>query len=126
MTEINRLLPTWSLNEAEPTGPMTFITGPRQVGKTYLVKNFSDRYFNWDTSEVKKAFLKDPYFFRDDSQKNKIVIFDEIHKKRNWKTLMKGYYDSSNRNEDFIVTWAGRFDQYVRSIFLLQTLANHF
>ncbi len=114
MTKINRLLPAWSLKEAETGGPMTFITGPRQAGKTFLVKNFSDRYFNWDTSEVKKAFLKDPYFFRDDSEKNRIVIFDEIHKKRNWKILMKGYYDSPSRNEDFIVTGSGRFDQYVK------------
>jgi predicted AAA+ superfamily ATPase len=88
---------------------MILIAGPRQVGKTTEIKRLSPNYFNWDTTEVKSAFLKDPYFFR----KNKDwVIFDEIHKRRDWKKLLKGYYDSPTREENFLVTGSGRLNIY--------------
>ena len=85
---------------------MVFIAGPRQVGKTYLTRQTEFPYFNWDTIETKKAFLKDPYFFRTGAP---WVIFDEIHKRRDWKKLLKGYFDSEQRRENFIVTGSGRF-----------------
>lgn len=89
---------------------MIFIAGPRQVGKTTEVRKFSSAYFNWDTLEVKKAFLKNPYFFR---RTMEWVIFDEIHKrKRDWKRLLKGYFDSPSRNENFIVTGSGRLNLF--------------
>jgi len=110
---IRRALPSWSgLDQSLGlSAPMIFITGPRQVGKTFLARATSAPYYNWDTIEVKKAFLKDPYFFRSDSS---LVVFDEIHKRRDWKKLLKGYYDSPSRAENFIVTGSGRFDQFQR------------
>lgn len=90
--------------------PMVFVTGPRQAGKTTEVKHLSKHYFNWDTQETKKAFLKDPYFFRSTPD---WIIFDEIHKrKRDWKKLLKGYYDSPGRQENFIVTGSGRLNLF--------------
>jgi predicted AAA+ superfamily ATPase len=87
---------------------MIFVTGPRQAGKTTEVKHLSKNYFNWDTQETKKAFLKDPYFFR---STHDWVIFDEIHKRRrDWKKLLKGYYDSPDRQENFVVTGSGRLN----------------
>lgn len=111
---INRALPLWAYPKLplSPTDPMVFITGPRQVGKTHLIKALpQSRYFNWDTVEVKKAYLKDPYFFR---SQQPLVCFDEIHKRRDWKKLVKGYYDSPDRRENFIITGSGRFDQLQR------------
>ena len=73
---------------------MVFIGGPRQVGKTTLAreivgKQFSPfTYLNWDFSEDRKKILK--LRFRPDSQ---LIIFDEIHKYRNWKNYIKGLYD---------------------------------
>jgi predicted AAA+ superfamily ATPase len=87
--------------------PMIFFTGPRQVGKTFLTRQTNFPYFNWDTTETKKAFLRDPYFFRSNS---KWIVFDEIHKRRDWKKLMKGYFDSPTRRENFVVTGSGRFN----------------
>jgi predicted AAA+ superfamily ATPase len=90
---------------------MVFLTGARQVGKTWLSQKVSPAYFNWDTPEVKKAYLKDPYFYRSE---NKIVVFDESHRRKDWKKILKGYYDSPSRQENFIITGSGRFDQYQR------------
>ena len=74
-----------------------------------MVKKLGYPYFNWDTPEVKKEYLKNPYFFRGDTD---WIIFDEIHKRRDWKKILKGYYDSPDRDENFIVTGSGRMDQY--------------
>ncbi len=90
---------------------MIWITGPRQVGKTFMIQRQGYPYFNWDTPEVKKEYLKNPYFFRSDATR---IIFDEIHKRRDWKKILKGYYDSPTREENFIVTGSGRMDQYKR------------
>jgi len=38
------------------------------------------------------------------------IIFDEIHKRKDWKKILKGYYDSPDKNENFIITGSGRFD----------------
>jgi predicted AAA+ superfamily ATPase len=91
--------------------PMTFLTGARQVGKTFLARQSGGAYFNWDTPETKSAYAKDKLFFRG---RGKTVIFDEIHKRQDWKRLIKGYYDSTERRENFIVTGSGRFDRYQR------------
>jgi predicted AAA+ superfamily ATPase len=42
------------------------------------------------------------------------VVFDEIHRRKDWKKILKGYYDSPSRQENFIITGSGRFDQYQR------------
>lgn len=109
---LSRHLQKWAFNEVlqNNSNPMVFVTGPRQVGKTFVVKHLSNvQYFNWDTTEVRKAFARDPYFFRDS---HRLVIFDEIHKRRDWKKLLKGYFDSPSRDENFIVTGSGRMDLY--------------
>jgi predicted AAA+ superfamily ATPase len=110
---IPRAINFWAFKES-PTGhePMLFITGPRQVGKTFVVKSKSNLYFNWDTTEVKKSYLKDPYFFKTLYTPNSIVIFDEIHKRKDWKKILKGYFDSPQKSEMFIITGPGRFDTF--------------
>lgn len=115
MREIPRLMSQLiNLREREiKSSPMIFMTGPRQSGKTFQTLKLSKHYYNWDTREVKKAFLRDPYFFRENTF-NQWVIFDEIHKKRDWKKLLKGYYDSPDRSENFLVTGSGRFNLYQR------------
>ncbi len=102
---ISNILPNEATNPLEC--PMVFVTGPRQVGKTFLTKETGFPYFNWDTVETKRAWLKDPYFFRSTSS---WVIFDEIHKRRDWKRQMKGFFDSPDRRENFLMTGSGRFN----------------
>ena len=110
---IPRALRAWAFSDIEGLGaPMVFVSGARQVGKTFVARQLPASYFNLDTVEVRKAFAKDPYFFRG---ANRVVVFDEVHKRRDWKKLLKGYYDSPDRAENFVVTGSGRLTQYQRS-----------
>jgi predicted AAA+ superfamily ATPase len=110
-------------NRSVKSSPMLFVTGPRQVGKTFQVSKLCSAYYNWDTIEVKKAYLKDPYFFRSTPE---WLVFDEIHKRKDWKKLIKGYYDSPSRSENFIVTGSGRFNLHQKGGDSLQGRYNLF
>ena len=74
---------------------MVFIGGPRQVGKTTLSLQFLESgtekhpaYLNWDSPVIRKDLLAGQL-----PTKQKLLIFDEIHKYKNWKSLIKGFYD---------------------------------
>lgn len=111
------------LQPPAPGDPMLFLSGPRQVGKTHLVKEqFPGAYYNWDTIETRRAFAKDPYFFRTGEP---VILFDEIHKRRDWKKLLKGYYDSPGRRENFIVIGSRRLDVFQRGGDSLQGRYSH-
>lgn len=93
---------------------MVFIGGPRQVGKTTLSLIFlkpskvsNPGYLNWDRVSDKSLILKDQL-----PLKHKILIFDEIHKYRNWRNLVKGLYDKYKDTHKFIVTGSARLDYF--------------
>ncbi|HAM38313.1 MAG TPA: AAA family ATPase [Elusimicrobia bacterium] len=93
---------------------MVFISGPRQVGKTTLVKNIGNNYFkgefsylNWDNRDDRKNILSSMY--RADK---KLVIFDELHKYKKWKSHLKGEYDKYREDFKIIVTGSARMDIY--------------
>lgn len=102
---------------------MVFVSGPRQSGKTTLAREivaaeFKDvRYFNYDDAQEKPLLLKDPYFFASmerTSRAKPLVIFDEIHKFRRWKSYLKGVYDSHGKDFKFLVMGSGKLDLYSR------------
>ena len=91
---------------------VVFITGPRQVGKTYLAKqimvNFArPQYLNYDS-------LSDLRVIRDTSWSlnTDLIVFDEIHKMKNWKSYIKGVYDSKHVNQSILVTGSARLDTF--------------
>ncbi|MBI4687040.1 MAG: ATP-binding protein [Nitrospirae bacterium] len=94
---------------------MVFIGGPRQVGKTTLCRNFvaasfkNHSYFNWDNRADRKAIMAASW--PGDSE---LLIFDEIHKYRQWKGLIKGEYDKLKDRFKFLVTGSARLDLYRR------------
>jgi predicted AAA+ superfamily ATPase len=106
---------------------MRFIAGPRQVGKTTLVKNFLESkqleklYFNWDLRETRDRFRKDPYFFETplyDSKPPKElpwVCHDEIHKMPQWKNILKDYFDKFENDCHFVITGSARLDWFKKS-----------
>jgi hypothetical protein len=83
---------------------MLFLTGPRQVGKTTFAKSWlssgrvEDTYFDWDDPAVRSEYNRNPLYFRNivnTKFKGRPVsmVFDEIHKQKNWKNILKGVYD---------------------------------
>lgn len=94
---------------------MVFLGGPRQCGKTTLAKSimnssFKDGlYLNWDRLADRKQILESNW-----TDENSILIFDEIHKYKKWKSLIKGYYDTENEKHHFLVTGSARLDIYQR------------
>ncbi|MBE7411896.1 MAG: ATP-binding protein [Leptospiraceae bacterium] len=88
------------------------LSGPRQSGKTTLSKNLSltSEYINYDLKEHRKILLEKSW-----DRKNKIIIFDEIHKMKNWKSFLKGIYDTEGINPGILVTGSARLDTYRKS-----------
>jgi len=94
---------------------MVFIGGPRQVGKTTLAnqigkadfKKFS--YLNWDSREDRKKIIAGS--FEADSE---LLIFDEIHKYKQWKNYLKGIYDKNKEKFAILATGSARLDVYRR------------
>ena len=118
MEERNLYKRMWSALAAEKS--MIFLAGPRQAGKTTLAKiiaeSFTNKlYFNWDISQDRMRFFETPSFFEqverhDDSVP--LIIFDEIHKYRDWKNYLKGAYDAFQGKYSFLVSGSGRLDLY--------------
>ncbi|MCY4513326.1 MAG: ATP-binding protein [Bdellovibrionales bacterium] len=91
---------------------MVFIGGPRQVGKTTLSLNLAPkkhRYFNWDILEDREFILKQHI------PTDKFVIFDEIHKFRDWRNYVKGIYDKHKNEKKILITGSARLDYYRHS-----------
>lgn len=88
---------------------IVLITGPRQSGKTTLAKSLYQtyNYFNYDLAEHRLA-LKELSWDR----KKPLVIFDELHKMKNWKQWIKGIYDTEGAAPNILVTGSAKLDSY--------------
>lgn len=95
---------------------MVFLGGPRQVGKTTLCLRFlnpvsvkSSSYLNWDDPaarySIKNAELP---------VNKKVICLDEVHKFKNWRSLIKGLYDTRKYKHKFLITGSARLDYYRR------------
>jgi predicted AAA+ superfamily ATPase len=101
---------------------MVFMSGPRQSGKTTLAQIISrsftnSLYFNWDILDHRRQLIENPTFFEAVERKDSstpLIVFDEIHKYRDWKNYLKGVYDQSHREYQFLVSGSGRLDIYQR------------
>jgi predicted AAA+ superfamily ATPase len=104
---------------------MAFVAGPRQVGKSTLIDSLcgtNDLLFNWDRPEDRRAVLKgsdfiiEQYGFTDlgASQSRRLVAFDEIHKFRQWKNFLKGFFDACEDSASVLVTGSARLNVYKR------------
>lgn len=89
---------------------MVLLSGPRQVGKTTLSKALypgNSEYFNMDNVEHRLLIQKQAW--RRDCD---LVIFDELHKVRKWKSWIKGIYDTEGTRPRLLVTGSARLDIY--------------
>ena len=88
---------------------IVLLTGPRQTGKTTLSKMLKTDfdYFNFDNSEDRLGLLEKSW----DRSKD-LIIFDELHKLKNWKSWLKGIYDTEGVTPSIIVTGSAKLDTY--------------
>lgn len=95
-------------------GKMAFVSGPRQCGKTTLAKNLlgeraAGRYCNWDDVEFRRIWVKSPRsLLTPAGGTTPLLILDEIHKDRRWKSTLKGIYDTLENPCDILVTGSAR------------------
>ncbi|MBI2068291.1 MAG: ATP-binding protein [Deltaproteobacteria bacterium] len=96
---------------------MLFLSGPRQVGKTTLVtQNLctqKEAYFNWDDRKVRLAYHKNSDFFV--GAHSEWICFDEIHKRPQWKDILKGLYDVHKDRYRFVITGSARLETFRKS-----------
>ena len=88
---------------------IVLLTGPRQTGKTTLSKMLKSDYdyFNFDSLEDRLSLQEKSW----DRSKN-LVIFDELHKLKNWKSWLKGVYDTEGIPPSLLVTGSAKLDTY--------------
>jgi hypothetical protein len=88
---------------------MVFIAGPRQVGKTTLARRLPGAvagYLSWDIAQHRERIL------RRELPVSRLWVFDEIHKYRSWRGLLKGLYDGRRPGQRILVTGSARLDFY--------------
>ncbi len=93
---------------------MIFLGGPRQVGKTTLaqslIPDYRDEhpaYLNWDSLDDRKK-IKERIW----PKQEKLIVFDEVHKFKNWRNLIKGFYDTLKNTHSFLITGSARLDHF--------------
>jgi len=65
---------------------MAFVSGPRQVGKTWVCRSLANSYFNWDNSDDRRMLLRGPAALAEAigldrlSAKPQVAVLDELHK----------------------------------------------
>ncbi len=96
---------------------MVFIGGPRQTGKTTLVKkiltdkkeNLNKKYLNWDSGQDREIIIRENF-----PAEKGYIILDEIHKYSNWRQILKGLYDKRGKDLKIFVIGSARLDYYRR------------
>lgn len=88
---------------------IVLLAGPRQVGKTTVSKSLFSKadYLNFDSEEDRKIISKKLW-----NRAAPLVIFDELHKMKRWKSWIKGIYDKEGVSPALLVTGSARMDTY--------------
>ncbi|MFO8032301.1 MAG: ATP-binding protein [Desulfohalobiaceae bacterium] len=94
---------------------MVLITGPRQVGKTYLAKQLlpffhKPQYLNFDVPADAGIINKQAWPLGND-----LLVFDELHKMKGWKKYLKGVFDGREDNQTILVTGSARMETFRQS-----------
>jgi len=85
------------------------LTGPRQTGKTTLSKLLEKDfdYFNFDNVDDRFSLQEKSW-----DRSKPLVIFDELHKLKNWKSWLKGIYDTEGIRPSIMVTGSAKLNTY--------------
>ena len=88
---------------------IVLLSGPRQVGKTTLSRQLttSHVYLNYDAASDRQTIRGEEW-----DRDAELVVFDELHKMKNWKSWIKGIYDTEGVTPSILVTGSARLDTY--------------
>lgn len=94
---------------------MVLLSGPRQVGKTYLSKQVMQtfsrpQYLNYDNLDDAQIIHDRTWSIASD-----VLVLDEIHKKASWKQFLKGTVDTLSEQQAILVTGSARLDTFRQS-----------
>lgn len=96
---------------ADLPGKMVLLSGPRQSGKTTLVRALVDarkgHYYSWDAPADRLAIQK-----RLLDLERSLWAFDELHKFRRWRAFLKDLSDSFAGERQVLVTGSARLEMY--------------
>ena len=87
---------------------IVLLSGPRQSGKTTLSKSLFKKfdYINYDSYQDREILNSETW-----NRQADLLILDEIHKMKNWKSRIKGIYDSQGIRPRILVTGSARLNQ---------------
>jgi predicted AAA+ superfamily ATPase len=88
---------------------IVLISGPRQCGKTTLAKTIRPDavYLNYDDEEHRYRIHE-----RSWNPEAPLIIFDELHKMKEWKRWLKGLFDTRGIPPRMLVTGSAKLDTY--------------
>lgn len=101
--------------EKDLSKKMVFITGPRQVGKTWLAQKIAELrsdslYLNYDHRADREMIEQEAWL-----DKTGLLILDELHKMDGWKNYLKGVYDTKPAHLQLLVTGSARLEAFRQS-----------
>lgn len=90
---------------------IVLISGPRQTGKMTLSKQLCKAYdyYNYDFSEDRVVIQEKSW-----DRTKQLIIFDELHKLKQWKRWLKGIFDKEGIPPQILVTGSAKLDIHKR------------
>lgn len=99
--------------ERDLSRKMVLLSGPRQCGKTTVVRSIAAKhgglYLNWDDPADRRLIQTLGFDFDAPAW-----VFDELHKFRRWRGFLKGLYDTHHDRHQILVTGSARLELYGR------------
>jgi hypothetical protein len=91
---------------------LVILSGPRQVGKTWLSKQLvSDPpnalYLNWDDPDHRRIIADRGWL-----PTTSLLVLDEVHKMPDWKNHLKGVWDTKPTGLKILVTGSARLETF--------------